>query len=137
MWICTTKGLVSIVQSKVMPEVLVVRARAKKTLAALFPNYKDYIRTMGSDYPYRIFVTRELVAKTIAEEVLAINYDNFKSAVSSLGDKKYLSFLTRTWFEGCLLEDENARRRFQETNTRTQEFTKDAPKPLKKPRWFG
>ena len=124
MWICTRKGFISIRKEPRMGlDVLAVRARSKKTLRRLFPHYASYIHEGGADYPYRIFVTRELVKQTIDHELDNIDYPNFKdevmSQVMATEEAGYLRFLNITWANSLELTDEHARR-FQATNSRAK-----------------
>lgn len=129
MWICTTKGMVSIKQDSRMEDVLVVRARARKVLERLFPDYKEYVQAVGQDYPYRIFVTKELVAEIISQEILDIDYGNFKNTVS---DPEYSRFLMTTWGQGLRMEDEDAKRQFRARLIREEKSAKNLTKPTKK-----
>ena len=51
---------------------------------------------LKADYRYRSYIRRSEVAKTISEELLNINYDNFKNSVSK-GDKDRLNAYMNVW----------------------------------------
>lgn len=129
MWICTRSGFVSIKQHEVDNRVLVVRARNRKTLEDLFPDYGDYIREEGRDYQYRLFAVRGLVSNMLMRQLNLVDYSNFKDAVSSQGKNsenlRYLRFLHATWLNGLSLRDENARR-FQATSPGKKEPANDS-----------
>ncbi len=77
MWICLNNAFVSVVQHT--KDKLVVRARRKSHLTALFPDGK-IIETMDRDYRFRIFVDRKEFAALIAEKIANIDYTNFKDS---------------------------------------------------------
>jgi hypothetical protein len=93
MWIALNDGFISIVTAdrKRLPKAekkllkgkgrpLCVRARKAEHLARLFPGKKLY-EFRNRDYPARVFIGADELAPLIAERVLAIDYDNFKSSV--------------------------------------------------------
>ncbi len=77
MWICLNKAFYSIVQDKMNPARLLVRARRKNDIPKCFPN-AQVIADAGTDYKYRAFIPREQVAEAITKEILGISYSNFK-----------------------------------------------------------
>ena len=82
MWLCLSESFLSIVSHYDDPTKLLVRARAKGHIEAVFPNAKVY-RRKGSDYLYRADIAREEVAKVIGERVTDIDYTNFKNSVKN------------------------------------------------------
>lgn len=84
MWIMTTNGLLSIVDKDSNPNNLVVRARQRAALEAMFPGRAgDVIEGGGTDYEYRLILPRDVVSRAIADSVSGIDYPNFKSAVKN------------------------------------------------------
>lgn len=82
MWICANDSFLSIVEDRNDKNRVVVRARVREDLVAMFPSYeKDVIETDDSDYRFRLFLYREFVAKTVADRITAINYPNFKNSI--------------------------------------------------------
>lgn len=82
MWIVMNDAFLSIVENKDDKTAVVVRARVDSDLAVAFPEFsKDIIETDNSDYRFRLFLDREYVAGKIREEVMGIDYVNFKSSV--------------------------------------------------------
>ncbi len=59
---------------------LLVRARRKSDIKQVFPGH-PIKETRHTDYRYRTTVPRYVVADTIANRILAIDYDNFKNSV--------------------------------------------------------
>src|SRR4051812_38801979 len=80
MWICLNDAFLSIVAHYDDPDKLLVRARVKGHIEAVFPGYKVYTRA-GSDYLYRADVLRDAVAQVMRERIMNIDYTNFKDSV--------------------------------------------------------
>ena len=80
MWICTNNSFLSVVDKATNPDCLLVRARRKEHIEAVFPGAK-IVETVRRDYLYRAEILRPAVASAIAEAVLSIDYDNFKNSV--------------------------------------------------------
>jgi hypothetical protein len=70
MWIAHTEGRLSIVAHREGPEVLLVRAR--RDVTHIWPD---------ADYRYRASISREMVADVIADMLINMEYDDFKSCV--------------------------------------------------------
>ncbi|CAB4122286.1 hypothetical protein UFOVP36_20 [uncultured Caudovirales phage] len=60
---------------------LLVRARRPADIIRVFKN-ANVIRKPGRDYAYRAYISRNFVAKIIAEKVACIDYGNFKDTVT-------------------------------------------------------
>lgn len=80
MWICLNDAFVSAVQDEARPGGLKVRARRREHLVRLFPGHKVH-RSLGTDYEWRVFVSRDEFAALLAGRAAGINYDNFKDSV--------------------------------------------------------
>jgi hypothetical protein len=93
MWLFTSRGFISIVQHVDDADCLLVRARVRDHLKALFPA-AAIVETVDSDYRYRSNVPRKVVQQVLADQVNAINYPNFKNSVS---DPAYRSACNRVW----------------------------------------
>lgn len=81
MWIFLSHSFLSIVAVKGQPDVLLVRARISGDIEYVFPE-AEVLTDLGSDYKYRAFLPRKLVAETMAIEVNNIDYTNFKKSVN-------------------------------------------------------
>jgi len=79
MWIYSKNNFLSIVEDHDDPDLLLVRARFKGDIEALFPKAKVIVGG-GTDYLFRAWVKREEVAKVVAEQIMHLNYTNFKNA---------------------------------------------------------
>jgi hypothetical protein len=89
MWLITTTGFYSVVEKPWDRDggTLTVRARAIKDLEALrslfMPELGPIKEDGTADYRFRAQAPRAAVARAFQAQVAEINYDNFKSAVSS------------------------------------------------------
>jgi len=85
MWVFTKSGYYSVVKKPGCAlDELEVRARCRKDLEVLKKQTgaKSKILTnAGTDYPFRIRMSREIWAKFLADEALSIDYPNFKDEV--------------------------------------------------------
>lgn len=81
MWIFLSNSFLSIVAVKNQPDVLLVRARIAGDIECVFPE-AEVLTDIGSDYKYRAFLSRKLVAEVIALEIENIDYTNFKKSVN-------------------------------------------------------
>lgn len=80
MWIFFNNAFLSIVADRKDKNQLLVRARICGHIEAVFPDAKVTVSDQ-SDYRYRAFVPRAVVAKKLAETAFTINYDNFKDSI--------------------------------------------------------
>lgn len=90
MWIMTPYGYVSVVESPDNPNMLQVRARHRRVLQIIRQGPEEgglgkrrassILHTRDSDYPYRIFVSKEDFSRWVAAQVQRIDYKNFKDA---------------------------------------------------------
>lgn len=106
MWIFLNDGFFSIVEDQNDSDRLVVRARNKDDIPTVFGVKPGrVIETRHRDYRYRIFLDRETVAKVIQEEVMSINYGNFKDSIAK-DDKERKNAYTGVWSEMYQYQDE-------------------------------
>ena len=80
MWIFTPTSFISIIQKPGQTDTLTVRARIEGDIEAVFPN-ATVVANGGTDYKYRAVLPRDEVAKAVADQVMAVNYSDFKSAI--------------------------------------------------------
>ena len=81
MWIVLNKSFLSIVKNRNDENQLLVRARVKGDIEKVFEN-ADVFEDENADYKYRSYIDREIVSNVISNELLNIDYDNFKNSVS-------------------------------------------------------
>jgi hypothetical protein len=102
MWLFSDKGFISITLDRTRSDqdVLKVRARVRADLERVlpyFPSETQIVDDEGTDYPYRLIVTKEQMSIAAALMVMDIDYNNFKNIVHTrLGDKR-ASPLHRIW----------------------------------------
>ena len=116
MWIMTRGGFVSVVQlhaendrdtgNSVPEDHLMVRSRKKNHLEGLFPGH-EIVHTPHRDYAYRTFVSKYDVGDWLTEQVLDIDYDNFKNSVSEKDYKKGLGDCWYGMYRALQVEKEN------------------------------
>ena len=80
MWACFNNAFVSAVQDKNKKDGLVIRARRRDHLEKLFPEDKVIVNG-GTDYKYRVYVSKEKYAELVKNAILGIDYGNFKNSV--------------------------------------------------------
>jgi hypothetical protein len=81
MWLCFNNAFISVVADRNNSQRLLVRARRIEHLKNLFGSDTQILTGAGSDYKYRTFVARSVVADLARETLLKIDYDNFKNSV--------------------------------------------------------
>ena len=82
MWLFGSDSFLSIVQHNADPDLLIVRARRDGDLERLFPDRADDVASIpGRDYLFRLVIPRAVVADKIREQVMNINYGNFKGSI--------------------------------------------------------
>jgi hypothetical protein len=84
MWLLTTRGFYSAVATKDDPDTIVVRARVRADLEALrgLVGDPEILEGVGTDYRYRVRVSRARWEAAVTELAREIDYTNFKNAVS-------------------------------------------------------
>ncbi len=118
MWIATRYGFFSVVCARksvtsreINPEMLMVRARRRQHLESLITAMPDIavrgeiMQSAGTDYPFRIFVSKTRWTTIMTKLVDDLDYGNFKNEAHKLNDVKYDAFLGATWSLGLRLED--------------------------------
>lgn len=107
MWIMTTDGFISVVnKAEDGKDWLCVRSREKSTLEAVCRKVGVPIGTVteleGSDYEFRVWLSRNEVNMYLIDTVDGLEYHNFKSEVEYVQgkDSKYLEFLSGVWMKG-------------------------------------
>lgn len=93
MWVFTSKGFISVVQSDQDPDTFVVRARNRKHLEELFPK-EQIVVLLGRDYGFRCFVDKMDFLEFMIKAVDNIDYTNFKD---SIVDDNYHDACLRVW----------------------------------------
>jgi len=90
MWICLNDAFFSVVTDRNNDKRVVVRARVKGHIEQVFPITKPLVNkspkikveeTPNADYRFRAYLPREYVADVIHQELMDIDYPNFKDSV--------------------------------------------------------
>ena len=81
MWLCFNNAFVSAVADRNDPNRLMVRARRREHLVNLFGADADLIEGAGTDYKYRVFIERHVLADLTHKTLMSLDYDNFKNSV--------------------------------------------------------
>lgn len=106
MWIMSPRGFVSIVRKDCPPDHLLVRARRRQDLEALFPG-ADIIEGAGTDYQFRARIPQLEVINVISRELLELDYSNHKNATE---DDALHSAYSAVWSAMARLQDGKPRR---------------------------
>ncbi|MFM0224839.1 hypothetical protein [Paraburkholderia dipogonis] len=80
MWICLNQAFLSIVNSDRDPTVLMVRARRRGDIEAVFGPSVEVTTLPQRDYQSRAFIRRDIVGTVIAQSLMEIDYTNFKGS---------------------------------------------------------
>jgi hypothetical protein len=99
MWVFTPQGFYSVVVHRDDPSLVLVRARAREDLENLQTQLPGLVifEDDAADYLYRAIVNREDWKRALAELADAMDYDNFKDAVTERqGEERHRLYL-RVW----------------------------------------
>lgn len=101
MWAFLPGGFVSAVADKNDPTSLVIRARDYASLRALCSGIgtpvKKIVHGGGTDYPFRLYCSREVFANYLRDAVLDIEYTNFKDEATAVRGRAYHDILLSIW----------------------------------------
>jgi hypothetical protein len=98
MWVFTKHGFISSVQHHSDPDMIVVRARDKRSLERISNKYGvDIVRLGGTDYPHRVYVTREQFTEYMASEAENVDYTNYKNKLHVTRGDVYYDAATSVW----------------------------------------
>ena len=99
MWLFTQHGMVSVVQHREDPNMLLVRSREPGVLRELFKGTETRIHKLPkADYRYRAMVDRDGFWDVMIRQINQINYPNFKNHL--LNEKKVDMNTYRAYEEG-------------------------------------
>lgn len=81
-WFCMNDGFISAVvdKSDLSGNTLKVRSRFQRDLEDIFPDH-DIVENAGTDYAYRVFVSKQEFAELMYNRIMDIDYTNFKNSV--------------------------------------------------------
>ena len=92
MWVVLNKSFLSIVKNRNNEKQLLVRARVNGDIEKVFET-ADVFQDANADYKYRAYIEKEIVASAISEEIINIDYDNFKNSVSKNDNERKNSYM--------------------------------------------
>ena len=92
MWVVLNKSFLSIVKNRNNEKQLLVRARVNGDIKKVFET-ADVFQDANADYKYRAYIEKEIVASAISEEIINIDYDNFKNSVSKNDNERKNSYM--------------------------------------------
>lgn len=109
MWIYTPTGFISAVAKRSNSTQLTVRSRDRQSLDGLveLAGAKATIGE-GTDYPYRVVVSREVFKFWLNRQVDDLDYSNFKDEAHRVSGYEYASVLGRVWTDNLALEDQES-----------------------------
>lgn len=109
MWVFTQDGFISAVDNNQVPGKLAVRARDKISLELLAAFTEQEIQQWkNTDYPYRVFVTKEQFAEYLSVQVDSLDYANFKDRVWATRGDKYHRATGQVWESMLGVTDDEA-----------------------------
>lgn len=109
MWVFTQDGFISAVDNNQVPGKLAVRARDKQSLRLLADlTEQEIVQRMNTDYPYRVFVTKEEFANFLIAHVESIDYGNFKDRVYVTRGRNFAHACGDVWSAMLHVTDEDA-----------------------------
>lgn len=121
MWVMLNDAFLSIVAHPSRPKLLLVRARQREDIEAVFPG-ANIRATPDRDYQFRALVKRRTVEAAMAAEVRRIDYTNFKnSVVDQRRHDAYLDVWTRMDRWGRKTDWRPLARRFDDYDVRSRE----------------
>jgi len=99
MWIMTEEGFFSAVENNFNRKEVVVRARQRKDLENLlgFIDHDAFEvgpiqENKGSDYRYRLFMSKQCWAEYVEYSAMSINYTNFKDRIEKVDYSRALTY---------------------------------------------
>ena len=109
MWVFTQDGFISAVDNNQVPGKLAVRARDKASLDLLSTmSGEEIVQLENTDYPYRVFVTKEQFSDFLLAQVEDLDYGNFKNRVYDTRGKAYSYACGRVWEAMLAVTDDEA-----------------------------
>ena len=95
MWLFTQHGFYSITRSRTEPDKTQVRARTRRgleNLQTLTGNPTPILKTLNSDYRWRIIITPSESERIVTLLTRDIDYPNFKSRVTMRPDQTHRGY---------------------------------------------
>lgn len=94
MWIFVKDAFFSVVEDRMEPERLMVRARLPGDLEAHFPGADVIEHAPGeADYRFRVFLPRPTVEAWVLAQLQGVDYPDFKSQIPSDQPRRYRTYM--------------------------------------------
>lgn len=93
MWIMLSDGFLSIVHKECAADELLVRGRRPGDIERVFPGAKVK-KSTNTDYLFRAVIKRTEVAEALSQQVMALDYGNYKNSVKN---NRFHNALSRIW----------------------------------------
>lgn len=108
MWLFLNDSFLSIVADR-NSDKLLVRARLPGDIERAFPG-SEVVEGAGTDYRFRTWLAREVVADRLTQEAMSLAYTNFKSSVTQ--KDRHIAYM-KVWsimsdWQGCVEATERA-----------------------------
>lgn len=114
MWLFTEHGFISAVTHRDDSNLMMVRARDKKSLDKLVEISGCLPETtLDADYPHRIVVSKKHLKEFMSNTIEEAMYDNFKTQVGKTRGYKFAMPLHDVWEVMHEVEDVKRRRWFE------------------------
>lgn len=111
MWVFTETGFVSAVVHFDDPEMLMVRARDRKSLEGLEKSGGvKTIDTPDGDYPHRVVVSKADFQEWMVDRLEEMDYHNFKSQVAKTRGHEFAAPLHDVWDVMHDVEEDKSRK---------------------------
>lgn len=109
MWIFTQDGFISAVDNGHVKDKLAVRARDKASLELLAAlTGQEINHSHNTDYPYRVYVSREDFSNFLLSHVDSLDYRNFKNRVYETRGPEFAHACGKVWSAMLDVTDEAA-----------------------------
>lgn len=97
MWVFLSDAMLSVVEDRNDPDLMLVRARLEGDIERVFPTALVR-KTPNADYLFRASIARTKVVEAMVAAIRSIDYDNFKNSVPP-GDAARKYHYSGVWAE--------------------------------------
>lgn len=105
MWIMSQDGFTSAVFKN---KKFQLRARDRQSLERMGFKGKQIVTGVGTDYPFRVYLTKRQYKRIVCRQIDAIDYSNFKNRVAVTRGRRYSDALHDVWVAMLRVEPKNA-----------------------------
>ena len=105
MWVMSQDGFTSAVYKN---KKFQLRSRDRESLQRMGFKSKRIVTGVGTDYPFRVYLSKREYKRIICRQIDAIDYSNFKDRVAVTRGKNFSNALHDVWFAMLKVEPKNA-----------------------------